>query len=101
MGVSGPRTHSATELCLFAAPSSYRALCLEQLQRFRETNMLVFGTQKPRRLKEVAWVHGCAGRKLAASPKGHPGVPSVASCKASCVLMKHLARVTGSFPPSD
>lgn len=61
--------------------------------------MVVFGTQKPRKLREVAWVHGCAGRKLAASPKGHPGVPSVASCKASCVLMKHLARVTGSSPP--
>ena len=99
-GCLGP-AYIATELCLFAAPSFYPGPVSRATVTLLGNQHAGVGTQKPRRLKEVAWVHSCAGRKLAASPKGHPGVPSVASCKASCVLMKHLVRVTGSFPPSD
>lgn len=67
-GVWAP--HAQRDRPVLVHSPQFCALRPERLQRFWETNTVVFGTQKPRRLGEV---HSCAGGKLAAPPRGPQG----------------------------
>ena len=96
--VSGPRTHSVTA-CACPQPP---VLCPASRVTATLLGNQYGGLWNPK-AQEAGRGPGCTAvleESCLHPSKGYPGVPSVASCKASCVLMKCLAGLTGLFPPS-